>query len=527
MSLKVIKEIPENFKEYFNDELINFIVALEEKFGEKRKELLANRDQRQAEFDAGKLPDFEQATKDIRESDWVAAPTPDSALDRKVEITGPPDRKMVINALNSGAKVFMADFEDSHSPVWEKTLAGQINLKDAIRNEISFDDPKSGKHYALNDEVAVLMVRPRGLHLEEPALEYNNQAISASFFDFATYLYLNHQELFKQDKTPYFYLPKTEHYTEAQLWNDVIKFSEDYLKLNTGTIKVTLLIETFPAVFCMHEIIHALKDNVIGLNCGRWDYIFSYIKVLHNHHDYVLPDRKQVHMGVPFLDAYSKLLIQTCHKRKIHAMGGMSAFIPVKGDEAANQNAMDNVKVDKEREVNNGHDGTWVAHPGLVQVALDVFDKKIGKDKANQKEYVYDAEITQVQLIACPEGTITNEGFNMNIQVSLRYLTAWLGGSGAVPIFGLMEDVATAEISRSQIWQWIKDKSTTAEGATITQELFTESLDKNYQEVKQLISTDDKHTLNNLATAKDLLHKLVVSDNFTAFLTIGGMKHLN
>ncbi len=434
--------------------VLALLVSLHRAVEPERQARLAARRQRQAFFDGGGLPDFRADTAAIREGDWQVAPIPAALQDRRVEITGPTDPKMVINALNSGAKVFMADFEDSTSPTWRNLLAGQQALIGAVRGDLSFDTPS--KHYALRpyEEQAVLIVRPRGWHLDEKHVRVDGQAIAGGLFDAALFAFHNARTLMRKQRGPYFYLPKLQSMEEAALWETALSHIEGMLGLPHGQIKVTVLIETLPAVFEMHEILHALRDRIVGLNCGRWDYIFSYLKTFRRHADKVLPERGQVTMTQPFLKAYSELLIQTCHKRGAHAMGGMAAQIPINHDAAANEQAMARVRADKLREVSAGHDGTWVAHPALIPVARAIFDEHM--PAPNQHNVLCrDVQVTRDDLIAPCSGTITRAGFENNVEVCVRYMAAWLDGNGCVPIHNLMEDAATAEISRSQLWQWL------------------------------------------------------------------------
>ncbi|GHA88330.1 malate synthase A [Cognatilysobacter bugurensis] len=434
---------------------MDFLAALHRTFEPVRQARLAARRERQAFFDAGHLPDFRSDTAAIREGGWRVAPLPEALLDRRVEITGPVDPKMVINALNSGAKVYMADFEDSTTPTWDNLVAGQQALRGAVAGTLTFDAP-NGKHYALKpfDEQAVLMVRPRGWHLDEKHVLVDDVPMSGSLFDAGLFAFHNAHALAAKDRGPYLYLPKLQSMEEAQLWNDVLGFIERALGLNPGQIKVTVLIETLPAVFEMDEILHALRSRIAGLNCGRWDYMFSYLKTFRAHRDKALPERSQVTMTQPFLRAYTDLLVQTCHKRGAHAMGGMAAVIPVSGDEAATEAAFEKVRADKLREVQAGCDGTWVAHPALVSVARDVFDAHM--PTPHQHHVTRDeVRVTQAELVTPPRGTITRAGLENNVEVCVRYLAAWLDGLGCVPIHGLMEDAATAEIARAQLWQWM------------------------------------------------------------------------
>jgi malate synthase len=433
---------------------MELLVELHQRFELRRQALLDARRQRQIRFDAGELPDFLAETRSIREAEWKVAAVPDALQDRRVEITGPVDRKMIINALNSGARVFMADFEDSTSPTWEALIQGQINLGDAINRRIDYATPE-GKRYALKSEgLAALMVRPRGWHLDEKHLLIDDQPISGALFDFGLFVFHNANTLAAKAQGPFFYLPKMQSHTEAQLWDEVMAFTEVRLGLPQGTMKATVLIETLPAAFEMDEILHALKGRIVGLNCGRWDYIFSYIKTFRAHPDKVLPERGQVSMASPFLKAYAELLIKTCHRRGAFAMGGMAAQIPIARDLAANDAAMDKVRADKLREVKAGHDGTWVAHPGLIPIAQAIFDEYM--PTLNQLHVLRDdVKVHRDQLIAPSSGTVTRTGFLNNIDVCVRYVAAWLDGLGCVPIHNLMEDAATAEISRAQLWQWL------------------------------------------------------------------------
>lgn len=498
-----------------------FLVALTERFTGRQRELTEARKERQAAFDAGALPNFDPSTAAIREGDWRVAPIPEEVQDRRTEITGPVSRKMVINALNSGAQVYMADFEDSTSPTWHAIMEGQVNLMDAVRGEIEFTNEK-GKRYTLNEETAVLMVRPRGLHMPTRHLRVAGRPIPGSLVDFALYLYHNHEALAAQGKLPYFYLPKLEHFSEAQYWDDVISWSEERLGLERGTVRVTVLIETLPAVFQMNEILHALKDRILGLNCGRWDYIFSYIKTLRKHPDRILPDRANVTMGVPFMSAYSRLLVQTCHRRGAFAMGGMAAQIPIRGDEEANALAMEKVRKDKEREANNGHDGTWVAHPALEPMARAEFDKVMpGPNQIDRP--LSDEVISAEQLLAPCDGEITEAGIRANIRVAIMYLAAWMDGNGCVPIDHLMEDAATAEIGRAQLWQWAEHGAVTNEGVTVTREWLDELFSSEHN--KLLAAGMNGHT-PAVKKAAALLREMTMSKTLQDFLTLPAYPHL-
>jgi malate synthase len=501
---------------------LSFLAELAHRFTPELTELLAARKVRQAEFDQGAVPGFDPQTSDIREGDWQVAPIPAEVADRRTEITGPVTRKMVINALNSGAQVYMADFEDSTAPTWSNIIEGQVNLRDAIRRQIDFSTPE-GKSYALNDKTAILMIRPRGLHLPERHMRLDGRPVHGALVDFGLYLFHNHEALREHGSQPYFYLPKLQHYTEAAWWEKVIAWSEQRLGLVHGTVRVTLLIETLPAVFQMHEILYALRDRILGLNCGRWDYIFSYIKTFRNHPDRVLPDRDQVGMTVPFLASYSKLLIQTCHAHGAFAMGGMAAQIPIRGDEEANSAAMEKVRVDKEREAGNGHDGTWVAHPGLEPLSRAEFDKVLeGPNQIDRK--LVDFHVNADDLIAPSEGSITEAGVRKNIRVATQYLAAWLAGNGCVPIDNLMEDAATAEIGRTQLWQWVKQAAKLDDGRQITQDW----LDILFEQEKELlVSAAPDSARQSITEATALLQRMTSNSELDEFLTLPAYEQLN
>ncbi|WP_103072025.1 malate synthase A [Aquimarina sediminis] len=511
------KEVKNYHPEILTDGALTFLEALQNRFNERRLVLLKNRECQQQLFDLGTHPSFPENTKEIRNSEWAASPIPTDLQDRRVEITGPVDRKMVINALNSGAKTFMADFEDSNAPLWENCLQGQKNLKDAVDKTISFYNPKRDKTYRLEETTATLIVRPRGLHLNEKHLLIKNQEMCASLFDFALYLFHNNEQLKENGTGPYYYIPKLEHFTEAIWWNDVIDFSEEYLGIEHGTVKVTVLIETITASFQLDEIIYALKDHIVGLNCGRWDYIFSYIKKLRNHQSFVVPDRAQVTMASPFMDSYSKLVIQRCHKRNILAIGGMAAQIPIKNDDSKNTIAFAKVQADKEREVKNGHDGTWVAHPGMVKLALQVFDTYM--PTPNQVDVkLNDLKITESDLLEIPKGTITEKGIRENINVGIHYIATWLGGNGAVALYHLMEDAATAEISRTQIWQWLKNQVLLDDNRTFNNTLFHLLFDDELEVIKNQVG-DSLFETANYQNAIDIFYQLVTAEEFEEFLT--------
>lgn len=517
-------EVTNYYPEILTDEALAFITALHEKFNAKRLELLIDRLAQQTIFDNGNFPEFPIETVDIRESNWTAGIIPQDLQDRRVEITGPVDRKMIINALNSGAKTFMADLEDSTAPSWKNTIEGQKNLIDANKKTISLTDSQRNKSYTLNTDTAVLLVRPRGLHLNERHLLINKGIASGSLVDFGLYVFHNTQILLESGTAPYFYLPKLEHYKEARWWNKVFEFAENYLEVPVGTFKATVLIETITASFQLDEIIFELKDHIVGLNCGRWDYIFSYIKKFRNHSNFVVPNRDQVTMTSPFMDAYSKLVIQRCHKRGILAIGGMAAQIPIKNDEEANEAALEKVRKDKEREVQNGHDGTWVAHPALVAVAMAEFNKYM--PTPNQLHIMRDdVSITAQDLVAIPKGTVTEAGVRKNINVGILYIESWLRGNGAVALYNLMEDAATAEISRTQVWQWLRNEVTLEDGKAFTTQLYKELL---AEEVEKITAQMDEEKSKNskLKLASSLFDKLVVSKDFEEFLTLPAYKYI-
>ena len=506
------------YLEILTPEAIKFLSELHRKFNSPRLALLQAREERQLKINAGELPNFLEETAAVRNSDWTVAPTPADLNDRRVEITGPVERKMIINALNSGAKVFMADFEDSNSPTFTNNLDGQVNLRDAVRKTISFSNP-DGKSYKLNENVATLVVRPRGWHLVEKHFLVDGELSSGSLFDFGLYFFHNAKELLSRESGPYFYLPKMESHLEARLWNDVFVFAQDSCSVPQGSVRATVLIETILAAFEMDEILYELRNHSAGLNCGRWDYIFSFIKKFSRRDDFILPDRSLVTMGTHFLNSYSLLAIKTCHKRNAHAIGGMAAFIPVKNDEAANNNAFAKVRQDKEREAKNGHDGTWVAHPGLVPVALEIFNQYMPQPNQKDKKLA-DVTITQADLLQLPEGQITEEGFRSNIDVAIQYLEAWLRGSGCVPLYNLMEDAATAEISRAQVWQWISHNAKLSDGRTITKELYKEILPIQIEKIKASVG-EQKFNNGKFKQAIELFDTLVTSEEFSEFLTLG------
>ena len=514
------------YAEILTPEAMAFTARLQRAFGSRRDELLAARAARQAQFDAGGLPDFLPATRAIREAGWTCAPIPADIQDRRVEITGPVDRKMIINALNCGANVFMADFEDANTPKWDNNIQGQLNLRDAIRRQIDYVTPE-GKEYRLEDKTATLFVRPRGWHLPEKHVEIDGSPVSGGIFDFALYFFHNARELVARGTGPYFYLPKLESHLEARLWNDIFTMAQDEVQLPRGTIKATVLIETILAAFEMDEILYELREHSAGLNCGRWDYIFSCIKKFRNNRDFCLADRALVTMTTHFMRSYAELCIKTCHRRGTHAMGGMAAQIPVKNDEKANAEAFARVKADKEREATYGHDGTWVAHPGMVQLAKEAFDRLMPTPNQIALTKRDDVRVTAADLLRFePEAPITEAGLRLNINVAIQYIGAWLAGQGAVPIYNLMEDAATAEISRSQVWQWIRSsKGKLDDGRTITREMVAAMIPEEMDKIRQLLGTAFGE--GRYDEAADIFVKLVNDDAFVEFLTLPAYQRID
>ena len=522
--LQFSKGVKDYYPELLTDSALEFLIALHRRFNHGRLQLLQERVKKQVDFDLGDFPTYLKETEQTRKADWRINYIPKDLRDRRVEITGPVERKMVINALNSGAKTFMADFEDSNAPSWDNCMQGQQNLIDANKGTIDYYDAKKEKSYQLNDDVAVLLVRPRGLHLNEAHILINGEEASGSLVDFGLYVFHNTKTLMYKGTAPYFYLPKLEHYLEARWWDEVFSFAEDYLNVSMGTFKATVLIETITASFQLDEIIYELKNHIVGLNCGRWDYIFSYIKKFRNHPGFLMPDRDQVTMTVPFMDAYSRLVIQRCHKRGIHAIGGMAAQIPIKDDPVANETALEKVRLDKEREVKNGHDGTWVAHPALVEVAMKEFDKHM--PEANQLQVLREDDfISEADLIAVPQGTITEKGVRKNINVGILYLESWLRGNGCVALYNLMEDAATAEISRTQVWQWRKYQAHLEDGRKFTNELYEELFAEEVEKIKHLVGEGN---LNNTKFEKafELFDQLVRAKEFQEFLTLKAYREI-
>jgi malate synthase len=519
--IRLLEEPGVNTTNVLTPEANAFLTALHHNFEPTRQQLLQLRAQRQLDIDRGVMPDFLSETADIRKREWKVAAAPKDLEDRRVEITGPVERKMMINALNSGAKVFMADFEDALTPTWANLIEGQTNLIDAVKGTLSFKSPE-GKEYKLGKEIATLVVRPRGWHLVEPHVEVDGKPISGSLFDFGVYFFHNAKQLVAKGSGPYFYLPKIESHLEAKLWNDVFVFAQDWLEIPRGTIRATVLIETILAAFEMEEILYELRDHAAGLNAGRWDYIFSLIKKTRRHPQFVLPDRAQVTMGVPFMRAYAQLLARTCHRRGAHAIGGMAAFIPSRKDKNINEVAFTKVREDKLREASIGFDGTWVAHPDLVAVAKEVFDEAL-KGKPNQKDKPYsDVKVSAAELLSTKidGGQITKAGVVANIDVALRYIDSWLSGTGAAAIHNLMEDAATAEIARAQIWQWIHAGAKTVEGLPITEASYREWKD---EIISKLLSEGQ----GRFQDAAEILDGMILSNNFTEFLTIPAYEYLS
>jgi malate synthase len=519
--IEIKKAVAADLQPILSAEALAFVAELHRRFNQTREQLLRRRAERQAEFDAGKTLDFLPETAEIRNSDWRVAEVPEDLQKRWVEITGPVDRKMMINALNSGATGFMADFEDSLSPTWENVARGQLNLFDAVRKQISFQNA-DGKIYELKPETAVLMVRPRGWHLTEKHILVDGAEISASLFDFGLYFFHNARELLRRNTAPYFYLPKLESHLEAGLWAEVFASAEDFLQISRGSIRATVLIETLPAAFEMDEILYELREYIAALNAGRWDYIFSFIKKQRNQTGKILPDRSQVTMTVPFMRAYTELLVKTCHRRGAHAVGGMAAFIPSRKNAEINEKAIAQVRADKRREVSDGFEGTWVAHPDLVPVAMEVFAEYLGerphqKDRLREEVSVAAQDLLNAEI---PNSAITETGFRNNINVGLQYLNAWLAGNGAAAIHNLMEDVATAEISRSQLWQWIWKRAKLDDGRAITAELYQKIRDEELANLGGI--GNDK-----LKPAAEILDKLVLNEDFVEFLTLEAYSYLN
>ncbi len=522
--LQILGPILPGYERVLTHEALSFVAALARQFTARIEEALQARVERQKRFDTGELPDFLEETAHVREGDWKVAPLPHDLLDRRVEITGPIDRKMIINALNSGASVFMADCEDATSPTWDNEVQGQVNLSEAVRRTLTFDDAGTGKSYRLNEKTAVLFVRPRGLHLWEKHVKVDGKFIPGGLFDFGLFFFHNAKEQIARGTGPYFYLPKLESHREARIWNDVFVFAQKALEIPRGSIKATVLVETLPATFELNEILWELRDHSAGLNCGRWDYIFSFIKKMSASPTFVMPDRGQVTMDKGFLRAYSLLVIQTCHRRGVHAMGGMAAFIPIKGNEAANNEAMAKVRADKLREVTDGHDGTWVAHPGLVPIALSIFDEHM--PAANQIGRLReDVGIGRHDLLRIHEGTRTEQGLRHNIRIGVQYIEAWLRGIGCVPLYDLMEDAATAEISRAQVWQWITHRAPLIDGSIVDVERFKAALADELGVIEGEVGPA-RFTKGRFPEAAELFERMSLSPTFAEFLTVPAYEQL-
>ncbi len=517
--------VQEEFAAILTPAALRFVANLQRLFQARRHRLLTARRERQQWLDQGGMPDFLPETQEIRESDWQIAPIPADLQDRRVEITGPVDRKMVINALNSGANCYMADFEDSHSPTWEATIQGQLNLRDAIDGTIAYVNPDNGKFYSLDPKVATLIVRPRGWHLEERNLRVDGRPVSAALFDFGLFFYHNAQRLVFKGKRPYFYLPKLESYLEARLWNDVFVRAQRDRGIPQGTIRATVLIETITAAFEMDEILYELRDHAAGLNCGRWDYIFSFIKRFRSRPEMVLPDRGQVTMDTHFLHSYSLLAIKTCHRRGASAIGGMAAQIPIKEDPVANRQALEKVRADKHREATDGHDGTWVAHPGLVELAKAEFDAVFTTPNQIERQRD-DVHVTAEDLLEVPRGTITEAGLRLNIRVGVQYMEAWLGGNGCVPLYHLMEDAATAEISRTQVWQWLHNQARLDDGRTLTRDLFRTVFAEEMQRIRTEVGAT-RFEQGKFDLAAKLFQEIIEEDQLEDFLTLIAYPYLD
>ncbi|MFN7966654.1 MAG: malate synthase A [Acidobacteriota bacterium] len=518
LGVTLLGQFPTGAERVLTPAALGFVAELSRRFGARREELLARRHALQHQWDSGWRPDFLAATAAVRAAEWKVGTLPADLLDRRVEITGPVDRKMIINALNSGANVFMADFEDSNSPTLENVILGQVNLFDAVRRTIRYVAPETGKSYELGSNPAVLMVRPRGWHLVEKHVLVDGLPVSASLVDFGLFAFHNAQETIDRGSGPYFYLPKLESHLEARLWNDIFLFTQEQLGLPRGSIKATVLIETLPAAFEMDEILYELREHSAGLNCGRWDYIFSFIKKQRADRTAILPDRSQITMDRGFLRAYVQLLIRTCHRRGVHAMGGMAAQIPIKGDPDANAAALEKVSADKRREVADGHDGTWVAHPGLVPLAKAIFDQEMKSPNQIDKQRD-DAAIEARDLLAIPAGTRTEAGLRHSVRVSVQYLEAWLRGNGCVPLYNLMEDAATAEISRAQVWQWLHYGVALSDGTAMTLAFFNRILDDELLQIRTEVG-DERFASGKFQAARDLFAQLSTASEFNEFLTL-------
>lgn len=514
--LEILAPLASRYAEILTPEACRFVADLSARFDGRRRDLLARRAGRQRAIDAGQLPDFLPETTAIRHGDWQVPPAPPDLVDRRTEITGPVDRKMAINALNSGAQCWMADLEDANSPTWENVVEGQINLFDAVRRTIAYTSPE-GKAYALKPKVATIIARPRGWHLEEKHVRHEGRRLSASLFDWGLHFFHNARELIARGSGPYFYLPKLESHLEARLWNDVFVHAQAALGLARGTVRATVLIETITGAFEAEEILYELREHASGLNCGRWDYIFSCVKKLRNRPEYVFPDRTLITMSVPFMRAYALHVINVCHRHGAYAMGGMAAQIPIRHDPAANEAALAKVRADKEREARDGHDGTWVAHPGLVQTALDAFGRHM--PGANQLHVIHDVKITAARLLEPLSGPVTEHGVRWNLHVGVRYLEAWLGGSGAEPIHHLMEDLATSEISRSQLWQWLRYGAKLEDGRPVTGAMYAELLADELRRIRAEYG-NARYDGGHFPAAVELFLRLVQNEEFAEFLSL-------
>jgi malate synthase len=517
------------FAEILTEEALEFVASLQREFNPTRRELLARRVERQAELDAGGSLDFLVETRDVREAEWRVAPVPDDLEDRRVEITGPTDRKMVINALNSGARGFMADFEDANAPTWRNQVDGQANLIDAIEGTIEFADPKTGRGYRLNDEVATLLVRPRGWHLPEKHVVVDGEPVAGALFDFGLFLFHNGRRLLERGSGPYLYLPKLQGHVEARLWNSVFEYAQDTLGIPRGTIKATVLIETIWAAFEMEEILYELRDHSAGLNAGRWDYMFSIIKTFRERREFVLPDRNTVTMTVPFMRAYTELLVKTCHRRAAHAMGGMAAVIPSRKDPEANERALAKVRDDKRREATDGFDGTWVAHPDAVSVATEEFDHVLG-ERPNQVERLREeVSVTADELldVVSTPGEVTEDGLRNDVNVGIQYISSWLRGNGAAGIYGLMEDAATAEIARSQVWQWVRHGVELSDGRPVTTDLVRWAADEELARIRAEVGNDEWfYSQGRPDESRGLFEQVALSEDFVEFLTLPAYEKL-
>ncbi|MHC5209348.1 MAG: malate synthase A [Planctomycetota bacterium] len=517
-SIEVVGPPGDSVSKILNEDALAFLSDLQRRFGPLRNTLLREREEAQVRYDAGEFPAFPEETADQRAAEWTVAPIPHDLRDRRVEITGPVDRKMVINALNSGASTYMADFEDSTAPTWANVIDGQVNLYDAVRHRIDYEHPETGKAYKLNEKVATLIVRPRGWHLPERHVLVDGEPMSASLFDFGLYFFHNARELLTRGTGPYFYLPKLQGRHEARLWNDVFLAAQEALNIPSGTVRATVLIETLPAAFEMDEILFELREHSAGLNCGRWDYIFSFIKTLRAHADHVMPDRGSVGMDRHFLHSYSLELIRTCHRRGAHAMGGMAAQIPIKDDVGAGRAALEKVAADKRREAGDGHDGTWVAHPGLVGLARDIFDELMpGPNQISRLRE--DVSVTAEDLLTVPEGAITAAGLRQNVDVGVRYLASWLGGTGCVPLYHLMEDAATAEISRTQVWQWIRHGAQLDDGRLVDVDLYRHVQAEVLADLRERMG-DAAYQASHVERAAALFDAMITAPELPDFLTL-------